>query len=58
MNDDNGSSKGIRNAVANTGKDKIAIRLDPEVIDWLCGQVEDADYQELINDVLKRHIDQ
>ena len=42
-----------------TGKTRITIRLDDEVIDWFRDQVEKAgggNYQSLINDALRDHM--
>jgi uncharacterized protein (DUF4415 family) len=44
-----------------SGKTRITIRLDDEVIDWFRGQVEDAgggNYQTLINSALREYIQQ
>lgn len=56
-------SKARRGAVAPSapGKTRITIRLDGEVIDWFKAQVNEAgggNYQSLINEALKRHIQQ
>lgn len=52
-------SGGTRGAVIKTSKEKITIRLDPEVIQWFRGQVQGGgNYQSLINDTLKAHIKQ
>lgn len=48
-------------APAASGKTRITIRLDTEVIDWFKAQVNDAgggNYQSLINEALKGHIQQ
>jgi uncharacterized protein (DUF4415 family) len=47
--------------VASTGKTRITIRLDNEVIQWFKKQVDDAgggNYQTLINQALREHIRQ
>ncbi|MDD5395078.1 MAG: BrnA antitoxin family protein [Thiothrix sp.] len=42
-----------------TTKEKITIRLDPDVVDWFRKQVEGGgNYQSLINEALKAHIKQ
>ncbi len=42
-----------------TNKEKITIRLDPDVVEWFRKQVEGGgNYQNLINEVLKAHIKQ
>lgn len=52
-------SHGKRGAVAMTNKEKITIRLDPEILEWFKAQVEGGgNYQSLINEVLKAHIKQ
>lgn len=52
-------SGGKRGAVIKTNKEKITIRLDPEVVDWFRKQVEGGgNYQSLINEALKAHIKQ
>ena len=40
MKDHYDFSNGKRGAVAKTNKEKITIRLDPEVIDWFRAQVK------------------
>jgi len=52
---------GRRGAVkpAGTGKDRITIRLDREVLSWFRAQVEKAgggNYQTLINRALREHM--
>ena len=56
-------SKARRGAVvpAAAGKTRITIRLDTEIIDWFKAQVNKAgggNYQSLINEALKSHIQQ
>ncbi|MGB3918949.1 BrnA antitoxin family protein [Thiothrix litoralis] len=52
-------SGGTRGAVMKTSKEKITIRLDPDVIQWFRDQVQGGgNYQSLINDTLKAHIKQ
>jgi hypothetical protein len=52
-------SGGKRGAVIKTNKEKITIRLDPDVIEWFRKQVEGGgNYQSLINEALKAHIKQ
>ena len=58
MKDHYDFSNGKRGAVVKTNKEKITIRLDPEVIDWFRAQVQGGgSYQSLINDALKVHIE-
>ena len=61
MKDNYDFSKGTRGAVhpAPTGKTRITIRLDEDVIEWFRSQVEAAgggNYQTLINQALREHI--
>lgn len=61
MNENYDFSKGKRGAVnpAPTGKTRITIRLDDDVIAWFREQVEAAgggSYQTLINQALREHI--
>ena len=50
MKDHYDFSNGTRGAIAKTNKEKITIRLDPEVIDWFRAQVKGGgSYQSLIN---------
>jgi len=52
-------SVGKRAAVIKTNKEKITIRLDPDVVEWFRKQVEGGgNYQSLINEALKAHIKQ
>jgi len=56
-------SKARRGAVvpSATGKTRITIRLDSDVIDWFKSRVNEAgggNYQTLINEALKEHIQQ
>jgi hypothetical protein len=56
-------SKARRGAIvpAAPGKTRITIRLDTDVIDWFKAQVNNAgggNYQSLINEALKSHIQQ
>ena len=56
-------SAGKRGAVAAapTGKSRITIRLDDDILAWFRGQVHAAgggNYQTLINDALREHIQQ
>ncbi|MBD2086885.1 BrnA antitoxin family protein [Trichocoleus sp. ST-U3] len=56
-------SQGKRGAIEPTppGKTRITIRLDDDVLAWFREQVHLADggnYQTLINDVLRQHIQQ
>ncbi len=59
MKDQYDFSSGKRGAVIKTNKEKITIRLDPDVIQWFRDQVKGGgNYQSLINEALKAHIKQ
>jgi len=50
-------SDGKRGVVVKRKKEKITIRLDPEVLSWFRTQVKGGgNYQSMINDALKAHI--
>lgn len=56
-------SKGKRGAVLRvpSGKTRVTIRLDNDVLEWFRRQVEDAgggNYQTLINEALRAHLEQ
>jgi hypothetical protein len=55
-------SGGRRGAVlpAPTGKTRITIRIDSEVLDWFRGEVDRAgrgNYQTLMNEALRQHVE-
>jgi uncharacterized protein (DUF4415 family) len=55
-------SKGRRGAVVSvpSGKTRITIRIDTDTLEWFRQQVNAArggNYQTLINDVLRRHVE-
>ena len=59
MKDNYDFSNGKRGAVIKTNKEKITIRLDPVIIQWFRDQVKGGgNYQTLINEALKMHIEQ
>jgi len=63
MKPDYDFSKARRGAVvpAAAGKTRITIRLDADIVDWFKAQVNEAgggNYQSLINEALKSHIQQ
>ena len=59
MKDNYDFSNGKRGAVIKTNKEKITIRLDPVIIQWFRSQVKGGgNYQTLINEALKMHIEQ
>lgn len=50
-------SGGKRGAVVKTTKERITIRLDPDIIQWFRDQVKGGgNYQSVINDALREHI--
>lgn len=53
-------SRGKRGAViTETGKERITIRLDADVLAWFRDQVKGGgNYQTLINEALRAHIDE
>lgn len=58
MKDNYDFSKARRGGVVNTNKERITIRLDPDVIQWFRDQVKGGgNYQTLINDALRAFID-
>ncbi|TXH67238.1 MAG: CopG family transcriptional regulator [Thiothrix sp.] len=57
MDDNYDFSQAQRGAIAKINKEKITIRLDPEVLAWFRDQVAGGgNYQALINEALKEHI--
>lgn len=59
MKDNYDFSYGKRGAVIKTNKEKITIRLDPVIAQWFRDQVKGGgNYQTLINEVLRIHIEQ
>jgi uncharacterized protein (DUF4415 family) len=63
MKKENDFSKGKRGAVVRvpTGKARITIRLDEDILDWFRAQVDAAgggNYQTLINDALRLYVQQ
>jgi uncharacterized protein (DUF4415 family) len=63
MKKENDFSKGKRGAVVRvpTGKARITIRLDEDILDWFRAQVDAAgggNYQTLINDALRMYVQQ
>ncbi len=57
MRDHYDFSKAKRGAVIKTSKERITIRLDPDIIQWFRDQVKDGgNYQSLMNEALRKHI--
>ena len=52
-------SQGKRGAIIKTNKERITIRLDPDIVEWFRDQVKGGgNYQSLMNDALRMHIEQ
>ena len=50
-------SKGERGAVVKTTKERITIRLDPDIIQWFKDRVQGGgNYQSMINEALRHHV--
>jgi hypothetical protein len=57
MRDQYDFSGSKRGAVVTTTKQRITIRLDPDIIDWFRNRVPGGgNYQTLINEALREHI--
>lgn len=57
MRDHYDFSEGQRGAVVKTVKERITIRLDPDVIQWFREQVRGGgSYQSLVNEALRQHV--
>ena len=57
MRDNYDFSKGERGAVVKTTKERITIRLDPDIIQWFKDQVHGGgNYQSMINEALRHHV--
>jgi len=51
-------SKSKRGAIVKTAKERITIRLDPDIIEWFRDRVRGGgNYQTLINEALREHIE-
>ena len=51
-------SKSKRGAIVKTAKERITIRLDPDIIEWFRERVRGGgNYQTLINEALREHIE-
>ncbi len=58
MRDNYDFSQGQRGAVISTAKERITIRLDPDIIQWFKDQVQSGgNYQSLINEALRHHVE-
>jgi uncharacterized protein (DUF4415 family) len=57
MKDDYNFTNGQRGAVVKTAKERITIRLDPDIIQWFKSRVTGGgNYQSLINEALRQHV--
>ncbi|NEX22665.1 BrnA antitoxin family protein [Thiorhodococcus mannitoliphagus] len=57
MRDEYDFSRAESGPVVKSGKERITIRLDPEIIQWFRDQVAGGgNYQTLINEALRGHI--
>ncbi len=58
MRDHYDFSQAKRGAVVKTNKERITIRLDPDIIQWFRDQVKGGgNYQSLMNEALREHIE-
>ena len=58
MRDEYDFSESQRGAIIKTAKERITIRLDPDIIQWFRNQVKGGgNYQTLINEALREHIE-
>ena len=58
MRDEYDFSESKRGAIIKTAKERITIRLDPDIIQWFRDQVKGGgNYQTLINEALREHIE-
>jgi uncharacterized protein (DUF4415 family) len=58
MRDEYDFTESERGAIAKTAKERITIRLDPDIIEWFRDRVKGGgNYQTLINEALREHID-
>ena len=58
MRDEYNFTESKRGAIVKTAKERITIRLDPEIIKWFRDRVKGGgNYQTLINEALREHIE-
>jgi uncharacterized protein (DUF4415 family) len=58
MRDEYDFSNSKRGAIVKSTKERITIRLDPDIIAWFRGRVRGGgNYQTLINEALREHIE-
>lgn len=57
MRDEYDFSESKRGAIIKTAKERITIRLDPDIIQWFRDRVKGGgNYQTLINEALREHV--
>ncbi len=57
MRDNYDFSEGKRGSVVKSAKERITIRLDPDLIQWFKDQVRGGgNYQSLVNGALRQHV--
>ena len=58
MGDEYDFTDSQRGAIVRSNKERITIRLDPDIIEWFRGRVRGGgNYQTLINEALREHIE-
>ena len=58
MRDNYDFSEGKRGTVIKTAKQRITIRLDPDIIQWFKDKVRGGgNYQSLVNEALRQHVE-
>lgn len=58
MRDEYDFSGSQRGAIVKSTKERITIRLDPDIVEWFRGRVRGGgNYQTLINEALREHIE-
>ena len=58
MRDEYDFTDSKRGAIVKSNKERITIRLDPEIIEWFQDRVRGGgNYQTLINEALREHIE-
>ena len=58
MRDEYDFSESKRGAIVKSAKERITIRLDPDIIEWFRNRVRGGgNYQTLINEALREHIE-
>jgi uncharacterized protein (DUF4415 family) len=58
MRENDDFSQSTRGAIIKTSKQRITIRVDPDIIEWFRDRVQGGgNYQTLINEALREHIE-